>query len=57
MTALIDVVEINEVAIGTLGPALWCTVDLIWKLRHPTGKEMSAIFWAAALKIAFLFPQ
>ncbi len=28
MAALVDLVEISDVAIGTLGPALWRTVDL-----------------------------
>ena len=34
LTALIDLVEINKVAIGTLCPASWCTVDLARKHRH-----------------------
>jgi hypothetical protein len=55
VTALIDLIEINEVAIGTLGPALWRTVDLARKHPHPTGIEISAVFCNAAPKLLLFY--
>jgi hypothetical protein len=34
VTALVDLVEIDELVITTLGPASWRTVDLAGKDRH-----------------------
>src|SRR2546422_10627862 len=34
VTALVDLVKVDELVIGTLGPALWRTIDLARKHRH-----------------------
>ena len=37
VTALVDLGEVDERVIGTLGPALWRTIDLTRKHRHGNG--------------------
>jgi hypothetical protein len=48
MPALIDLVEIGEVAIGTPGPRLRGSIDVLGNTVMATGSEISAVFCAAA---------
>jgi hypothetical protein len=52
--ALVDLVEIDEVAIGALGPALRRTVDLAGNTVTATGSEISAVFCTEALVLLLL---
>lgn len=52
MAALVDLVDVDEVVIGALGPASQRPVDLAGKDRPAAGREMST-----ALKLLALFSQ
>ena len=57
VTALVDLVEVDELGIGALGPAPRRLVDLAGKHRHGDRDRDLAVFCSTALKLLLLFSQ